>query len=104
MTIRSVHSALTLAVLITMCSPPPAAIADDTAGRVTTVAVSSLGRPVVATVDAGGTIHLLCDSQGGPKYAKSTDGGATFGPAIPVVSGGSQVSGLEYSAWDMAVG
>jgi len=84
--------------------PHPAAIADDTASRVTTVAVSSLGRPVVAKTDAEGAIHLLCDSQEGPKYAKSNDGGVTFGPAIPVVSGGSQASGLEYSAWDMAVG
>ena len=28
----------------------------------------------------------------------------TFGTAIPVVGGGSQTAGLEYSAWDMAVG
>jgi hypothetical protein len=47
---------------------------------------------------------LLCDSEDGPKYAKSVDGGVTFSAAIPVVSGGSQTAGLEYSAWDMAVG
>ena len=80
----------------------PAANAVD--GRVTTVSVPALGRPVVAKADARGTIHLLCDSEDGPKYAKSTDGGMTFSAAISVVGGGSRTAGLEYSAWDMAVG
>src|SRR5262249_39516433 len=51
-----------------------------------------------------GAIHLLYDSEDGPRYAKSMDGGATFGPAIPVVGRSRQKPGLEYSAWDMAVG
>jgi hypothetical protein len=54
--------------------------------------------------DSVGTIHLLCDSEDGPKYSKSSDGGVTFSAAIPVVSGGSQTTGLQYSAWDLAVG
>ena len=58
----------------------------------------------MARADAGGTIHLLCDSPGGPRYARSTDGGATFSAAIPVVTGDVRPAGLEYSAWDMAVG
>jgi hypothetical protein len=58
----------------------------------------------MARTDSVGTIHLFCDSADGPKYAKSLDGGVTFSAAIPVVSRGSQTAGLEYSAWDMAVG
>src|SRR5262249_13766441 len=47
--------------------------------------------------------HFTCSPS--PKYARSTDGGRTFGPAKPVVVGGKQrTAGLEYSAWDMAVG
>src|SRR5262245_11786487 len=92
-----------LAALIFICISP-AADAGDAAGRVTTVAVPSLGRPVAARADAGGTIHLLCDSPDGPRYARSTDGGATFSAAIPVVTRDVRPSGLEYSAWDMAVG
>jgi hypothetical protein len=82
----------------------PLVFADDSAGKVTTVPVPAVGRPVVARADAEGTIHLLCDSPDGPKYAKSADGGVTFSAAMPVVAGGSQTAGLEYSAWDLAVG
>jgi hypothetical protein len=76
--------------------------ADD--GSVTTVPVPGGGRPVVARADAEGAIHLFYDSGDGPKYARSSDGGTTFSPAISVVGEGQQRAGLEYSAWDMAVG
>jgi hypothetical protein len=82
----------------------PAVIADDATGKVTTVPVPAVGRPVVARTGADGIIHLLGDSADGPKYAKSADGGKTFSAAIHVVSGGVQTAGLEYSAWDMAIG
>ena len=86
---------------IPLCLP---VLADDSDRRVTTVAVLGGGRPVVARADKDGTVHLLFDSEEGPKYARSTDGGATFSAAIPVVRGGSQAAGLEYAAWDMAIG
>src|SRR5690348_16704314 len=97
------QSGFAFAVLGTMLLGSPAATHDG-AAKVTTIAVSALGNPTVARIDTQGTIHLLCDSQDGPRYARSTDGGATFGPAIPVVVGGSQTTELEYSAWDMALG
>jgi hypothetical protein len=95
-----------ICVLAALCTTPslPPAFADDSAGKVTTVAVPGGGKPVVARTDKDGAVHLLFDAEGGPRYAKSTDGGATFSEAIPVVRGGSQAAGLEYSAWDMAVG
>ena len=102
MTIQQAGSALALLGTLFFCTP--AANADDGAGKVTTVPVPGRGRPVVAKTDKEGTIHLLYDSEDGPKYAKSTDDGMTFGSAIPVVVGGLRQAGLEYSAWDMAVG
>jgi hypothetical protein len=84
------------------CSSP--VIAADGAADVTIVPVPGVARPVVAKTDAEGTIHLLCDSTGGPLYARSTDRGKTFGAAIPVVGVGRQPAGLEYAAADMAIG
>jgi hypothetical protein len=89
-------------LLAALCSLTPWPTA--TAGGVTTVATPGGGKPVVARTDKEGAVHLLFDSTDGPKYAKSTDGGSTFSAAVAVVNGGSQPAGLEYSAWDMAMG
>src|SRR3974390_1102498 len=86
---------------VTPCPPPTA---DDSNGKVATVAVPGGGKAIMARTDMEGAVHLLFDTDGGPRYAKSTDVGATFSAAIPVVSGGSQPAGLEYSTWDLAVG
>src|SRR5262249_52896908 len=102
MTIQQSGSAL--AILSTMFLWAPTANADDRAGKVMTVPVPAVGRPVKAMTDSVGTIHLLCASEAGPKYVRSIDGGVTVSAAIPVVSRGSQAAGLEYSAWDLAVG
>jgi len=102
MTIQQAGSAL--ALLSTLFLYPPETNADHGASKVTTVSVPDGGKPVVAKTDEEGTIHLLYDSDDGPKYAKSSDGGLTFGPPISVVGEGSRMKGLEYSAWDMAVG
>jgi hypothetical protein len=99
----TIHEAgFALAVLCTLLICSPSANADD--GDVSTVPVPDRGRPVVARTDAEGAIHLLYDSEDGPRYARSTDGGTTFGHAISVVGRGQQKPGLEYSAWDMAIG
>lgn len=101
MTFARVGSALALLSTLFLC--PPTASADDGAARVTTVSVPGGGTPVVAKTDEEGAIHLLCESEDGPKYVKSL-GGVIFGPVIPIVTGGSQAAGLEYSGWDLAVG
>jgi hypothetical protein len=100
MTIQQAGSVL--AALSTMFCCSPSGNADD--GNVTLVSVPGRGRPIVAKSDIQGTIHLLYDSEDGPEYVKSTDGGMTFSAAIPVVGKGHQKAGLEFSAWDMAVG
>src|SRR5262245_37743250 len=102
MTIQHTRSAAV--VLSMVLASAVSADADDQAGLVTTVPVPGGGRPVVARTDRAGTIHLPLDSASRPKYAFSTDGGATSSAAIPVVNSDAQTAGLEYSAWDMAVG
>jgi hypothetical protein len=102
MTIQQAGSALALLSTLLVC--PPATIADDVTSKVTTVSVPGNGKPVVAKTDKEGAIHLVYDSADGPKYVKSSDGGLTFGKPISVVGEGSRAEGLEYEAWDMAVG
>src|SRR4051794_35318530 len=86
MTISQAGSAL--ALLSTLYVYPPATNAEDGASKVTTVSVPGGGKPVVAKTDKEGAIHLLYDSMDGPRYAKSTDGGQTFGPPVSVVGEG----------------
>lgn len=76
----------------------------DAIDRVTTVSVPEGGKPVVARADVDGTIHLLYDSSGGPKYAMSNDNGKTFGTPIPVIDAASRKAGLVFEGWDMAIG
>jgi hypothetical protein len=100
----SSQAGIALALLSTFLFGPPATTANDEAGKVTTVAVPGGGKPVVAKTDKEGVIHLLYDSEHGPQYVKSSDGGLTFSSPISVVGEGPRTEGLEYSAWDMAVG
>ena len=78
--------------------------ATGTGIRVTTVPVPEGGRPVAAKTGADGSLHLLYGSADGPQYAKSTDNGRTFGAPLAVVDQASRKPGLEFDAWDMAVG
>lgn len=102
MTIQQPGPVLAFLGTLILCSS--ATNADDGASRVETIAVPGGGKAVVARTDKAGTIHLLFDTDDGPKYARSSDGGRTFAPPIAVVGEGPRTSGLEYHAWDMAVG
>ena len=82
----------------------PAGTSADDMGNVTTVPVPEGGKPVIAKTDNDGTIHLLYDSEHGPKYARSANGGLTFGRPISVVVAAPPTKGLAYSACDMAIG
>jgi len=104
MSVKTAQAASALAVLSTILLCPSAANAGDGSSSVTVVSVPERGRPVVARTDSEGVIHLLYDSEDGPKYAKSTDNAMTFGAAIPIVGCGSRRAGLEFSGSDMAVG
>jgi len=104
MNVSTQQAAPALALLIIIVFSTPALHAADRDSKLTTVPIPERGRPVVAKTDIKGTIHLLYDSAGGPKYVKSTDNGMSFGAAIPVVESRPQPQGLEFSGWDMAVG
>lgn len=80
------------------------ASAQEGSGKVRTLALPNGGQPVSAKVDSKGTIHVLYDSPAGPGYMASTDNGKTFGKPIAVVDHESRKPGLEFHAWDMAVG
>ena len=74
------------------------------AGKVTAVGVPDGGKPVVAKADAMGTIHLVYDTETGPCYVKSADNGQSFSKPIAIAGRSSVTPGLEYNAWDMAIG
>jgi hypothetical protein len=71
---------------------------------VRTVPVPTKSEPVAARIDSRGAIHLLFNSKAGPQYATSVDNGESFSKPIPVVNEKALSSGLEFTAWDMAIG
>lgn len=104
MTIQIGWPSLASVVVSTLCLCVAGTASADAANKVRTIAAPGGGQPVVAKTDSQGTIHLLFNSADGPRYAKSTDSGKIFSTAIPVVDRESRKPGLEFSAWDMAVG
>lgn len=79
------------------------AYAADTTERVMVVKVPGAANVMKAERGVDGTIHLLFDERGEPRYVKSTDGGATFSAPIPVVDEAARKAGLEFLTWDLAV-
>lgn len=73
------------------------------AGEVTAVSIPGGSHPCSAKVDGSGTIHVVTNSPGGPRYLKSDDEGHTFTTPIPIVDVTSLEPGLEFTVWDMAV-
>ena len=72
--------------------------------RVTTVRVPGSVKVIKAQLGVNGVIHLIGDSDNGPQYFKSQDGGITFSAPIAVVDAAARKPGLKFSAWDLAVG
>ena len=80
-----------------------ASFAAESADRVSAARVPAGLQPRKAQASADGAIHVLCDSDSGPQYVKSRDGGRTFSTPIPVVDAASRKPGLKFLAWDFAV-
>lgn len=99
---RSLRFGLTVAVLGALSLA--AAQAGDVADRVSVIQVPGASKIFKAQSDAAGAIHLLFDGDGGPFYARSQDDGRTFSAAMSIVDAASRKPGLEFSAWDFAVG
>jgi hypothetical protein len=83
---------------------PLVVIAEDTGDRVKVVSAGERGQPIVARIDAEGTIHVLSDAADGPWYARSTDGGASFSAPLPVLDSQTRQPGLVFSVSDMVIG
>lgn len=100
----STRTTLVLLAAQFACAPLAAIGMARAANNVTTIAVPGGGQPLSAKCDPQGVIHLLYASNDGPSYVRSTDGGKTFSSPIAVVDKAARKPGLEFSAWDMAVG
>ena len=81
-----------------------AGYASEGAGRVRVVRVPGDAKVVKAKIGTDGTIHVMLDSEDGPRYVKSTDGGSTFSAPMTVVDTASQKPGLKFHSEDLAVG
>ena len=82
---------------------PPAQSADMT-NRVKVVRAPGIAKVIKAQSGSDGAIHLLFDTDDGPKYARSQDHGVTFSAPIAIVDAAAQKPGLKFSGWDLAVG
>lgn len=72
--------------------------------RVRAIRIPGGLRIVTAQIGADGTIHVLSDSEAGPRYRKSTDRGITFSAPMTIVDAASQKPGLEFQGEDLAIG
>lgn len=78
--------------------------ASESAKRVNAIRVAGGAKVVKAQIDRGGTIHLLLDSEDGPRYVKSTDGGVNFSAPMKIVDAASEKPGLRFQGEDLAIG
>src|SRR5262245_30950824 len=78
--------------------------ANEAARRVTIVRVPGASKIVKAQMGGDNTIHVLLDSEDGPRYVKSTDAGITFSAPITIVDAASQKPDLKFQGEDLAVG
>jgi hypothetical protein len=102
--LKIANAGLALTVLAFFYLATSSSLADDIVPTVQVLPVPNGGKPIVARIDTAGTIHVLYDTNTGPAYAKSSDAGHTFGTTISVIGDDSPPTGLEYAAWDMAIG
>jgi hypothetical protein len=97
----SVASALAaLALFFAFVVTLPAA---DEMGRVSRIRVPGALKVIKAQLGANGTIHVLADSERGPEYLSTADGGRTFSAPIPVLNAAPRKPGLKFLGWDLAV-
>lgn len=78
--------------------------AGERSNRVNVIRVPGDAKSVKAQIGADGTIHVLLDSEDGPRYVRSTDAGSTFSAPMTIVDTASQKSGLKFHVEDLAIG
>jgi hypothetical protein len=80
------------------------AAATGTIQPISVVRVPQGGEPVGAELAPDGSINLVYNFGDIPYYVRSSDGGATFTPPLPVVNQDARKPGLKFDAWSIAVG
>ena len=78
--------------------------AGDLANRVRTIRIPGGSKVLKAELGSDQVIHLLVDSEDGPRYIKFENNGASFSDAIAIVDAAAQKPGLTFHAADLAVG
>ncbi len=69
-----------------------------------TLRVPGAMKVIKAQFGADGAIHIVGESDSGPQYVVSWDGGATFSAPLAVVDEAARKPALKFSVWDLAVG
>lgn len=102
--IRHFHPLGIAVALILASRPTPVSAADSTDPRIRTVRIPDAARVTKATLGPGDIIHVVSDGPDGPFYTRSADAGRTFKKPIRIVDLEGKPAGLQYTAWDLAVG
>lgn len=97
------QSALWLLGMVFIVSILPARAAED-ASRVNTVRVPGALKVIKACSGADGAIHVVGESDAGPQYVISRDGGVTFSAPLAMVDSAVRKPGVKFTVWDLAVG
>lgn len=79
------------------------ATAEDSALRVSTVRIPGTMKMIKAQRGADGAIHVVGESDAGPQYVMSRDGGVTFSAPLAMVDSAARKPGLKFTVWDLAV-
>ena len=80
------------------------ACAEDAGPRVSTVRIPGTMKVIKAQSGADGVIHVVGDSDSGPQYLISRDGGVTMSAPLAMVDSAARKPGLNFTVWDLAVG
>lgn len=106
---RNILSPVALCLALGAFDPSQAAevaapIGRQDANRVKATRIPGISKVVKAQLGADETIHVLFNSEDGPRYVSSRDAGVTFSQSITIVDAGSRKPGLEFQGEDLAIG
>ncbi len=97
--------AVLAAILAVVAIVSPLSVrSEDRANDVRTARVPGTMKVIKAQSGSDGAIHIVGDTDDGPQYVISRDGGKTFGTPIPIVDSAARKPGLKFIVWDLAVG
>src|SRR5947207_2855917 len=75
--------------------------ASEVTSQVNVIHVPGAAKVVKAKLGADGTIHVLLDTEDGPRYVNSTDEGVAFSSPMVIVDAALQKLGLKFQGEDL---